>query len=84
MSVDMITNLPLHALVPSSQLWSTSLSSAPPQLPNQAPPGAQQLTLPDLGNVPHVGQVLVTEIVEEMAVVPRIIRAMSSRSGIVW
>ena len=40
---------------------------APPQFLNQAPPGAQQLTLPDFLNVPHFGHVIVLAIVEVMA-----------------
>ena len=40
-------------------MWPT-----PPQFLNQAPPGAQQLTLPDLRNVPHLGHPLVRPIVE--------------------
>ena len=58
----------------------------PPQFLNQAPPGAQQLTLPDFRNVPHLGHVIVLAIVEvaygvltDMAIG---VLAMSSRSGI--
>jgi len=58
----------------------------PPQFLNQAPPGAQQLTLPDLRNVPHLGHVLVRSIAKEIydvlsAVLVGIL-TMSSRSGI--
>jgi len=51
---------------------------APPQFLNQAPPGAQQLTLPDFLDVPHFGHFIVLAIVEVMAGV----LIMSSRSGI--
>ena len=32
---------------------------SPPQVLNQAPPGAQQLSRPDFRNVPHLGHVIV-------------------------
>ena len=53
-------------------LWLT-----PPQFLNQAPPGAQQLTLPDFANLPHLRHVIVLAIVEVIAGVLTI----SSRSG---
>ena len=34
------------------------MSPAPPQVLNQAPPGAQQLTTPDLANAPHFGHAI--------------------------
>ena len=52
-------NLRLQASTPSIHLCSTFLFPAPPQFLNQAPPGAQQLTLPDFSNVPHFGHVIV-------------------------
>ena len=57
-----------------------------PQFLYQAPPGAQQLTLPDLRNVPHFGHDIVLAIVEVMAgVLTDVVIGvlpMSSRSGI--
>ena len=55
---------------------------ARPQFRYQAPPGAQQLTLPDFSNVPHFGHVLRLVIVEVMAdaLVRNGVRTMSSRS----
>ena len=81
-------NLRLHASTPSNHLWLlTFLLSVPPQFLYQAPPGAQQLTLPDFKNVPHVGHATVLAIVEVIVGVPTDVgigvRAISSRSGIV-
>ena len=67
------TNLRLQASTPSDHLWPTFLLPALPQFLNQVPPGAQQLTLPDFLNVPHLGHAIV------LAIVPRTI---SSRTGI--
>ena len=78
------SNIPLQASVPSTQLWSTFLLSAPPQFLYQAPPGAQQLALPDFTNVPHFGHILVLAIVGEMTAVLAIMWAISSRSGSGW
>jgi len=78
----------LQAFTPSDHMYSTFFLPTPPQLLNQAPPGAQQLTLPDFRNVPHLGHVLVRskfEVIE--AVLTDVLvgfLAMSSRSGIVW
>ena len=47
-------------------MWATFLLRTPPQLLYQAPPGEQQLLLPDFANVPHLGQVIVLAIVEMM------------------
>ena len=52
------SNLRSHAFMPSAQLWSTFSLIELPQFLNQAPPGAQQLTLPDFLNVPHFGHVV--------------------------
>merc|ERR1719331_1174570 len=49
--------------MPSDHPWSTFLLPIPPQFLNQVPPGAQQLTLPDFLNVPHLGHVIVLAIV---------------------
>ena len=45
----------LQASKPSYHLCSTLLLSALPQFPNQEPPRPQQLLLPDLPMVPHLG-----------------------------
>ena len=82
--MQVVSNLRLQASVPSNHLWSTFLLRTPPQFLYQAPPGAQQLALPDLANMPHFGHILVLAIVEEMTAVLMIMRAIiSSRSGIV-
>ena len=50
---------------------------------NQAPPGAQQLALPDLRNVAHFGHVIVVEVTDAaLSDVLIDVRTMSSRSGI--
>ena len=59
-----LINLRLHAFAPSDHMWSTLLLPRPPQFLNQAPPGAQQLTLPDFRNVPHLGHVILRSIAE--------------------
>ena len=53
----------------------------PPHFLNQAPPGAQQLTLPDLRNVPHLGHAVVRSIggVGDSVLIGFL--TMSSRSG---
>ena len=45
----------LQASKPSYHLCSTLLLSALPQFPNQEPPRPQQLLLPDLPMMPHLG-----------------------------
>ena len=88
MCIDMplALSLRLQAVTPSNHLWSTFLLRAPPQFLNQAPPGAQQLCLPDFVNVPHLGHVIVLAIVEVMAGVRTDVAigvlTISSRSGI--
>ena len=61
------------------------LFAAPPHFLNQAPPGAQQLYLPDFLNVPHFGHAIVSAIVEVMlGVLTDVVIAdltISSRSG---
>ena len=52
-------NLRMQAATPSDHIRPTFLLPAPPQFLNQAPPGAQQLTLPDFRNVPHFGHFIV-------------------------
>ena len=51
-------DLRLQASTPSNHVWSAFRLPAPPQFLCQAPPGAQQLTLPDSSNVPHFGQII--------------------------
>ena len=53
--------------MPSIHLCSIFLFPAPPQFLNQEPPGAQQLTRPDLSNVPHFGHVIILTIIVVMA-----------------
>ena len=72
-------NLRLQASVPSNHVCPTFLLPTPPQRLNQAPPGAQQLTLPDFLNVPHLGHVIVSAIDEGIIVIG--VRTISSRSG---
>ena len=48
-------NLHLQASAPSNHMCSMFLLPGPPQFLYQAPPGAQQLGLPDFSNVPHFG-----------------------------
>ena len=78
--------LRLQACTPSNHLCSTFLLPAPPQFLNQAPPGAQQLTLPDFANMPHFGHDMMLAVVEAMAGVLTAVRigvlVMSSRLGI--
>ena len=47
----------LQASSPSNQLCSAFLLPEPPQVLYQAPPGAQQLSLPDFLNVPQFGHI---------------------------
>ena len=78
MSLIGVLNLRLQAFTPSDHMWSTFLLKTPPQFLNQAPPGAQQLALPDFWNVPHFEHLKVLAIVE----VKDGVLAMSSRSVI--
>ena len=45
----------LQACKPSYHVWSTLVSPALPQFPNQEPPRPQQLILPDRFVIPHMG-----------------------------
>ena len=74
--------LRLQASTPSNHLYSVFLLPAPPQFLYQAPPGAQQLALPDFSNVPHLGHVTVLLIVKVAVNMVIAVRAISSRSGI--
>ena len=60
-------NVRLHASMPSIQRCSTFPLPPPPQFLNQAPPGAQQLALPDFSNVPHFGHTNISVIVKANA-----------------
>ena len=55
-------NLRLQAFAPSIHVCSAFLFPEPPQFLYQAPPRAQQLTLPDFGNVPHFEHFIVPTI----------------------
>ena len=46
---------PLHALMPSTHVWSKFGSPGCPHFVNQAPPRAQQLGMPDFLEIPHLG-----------------------------
>ena len=59
-----VLNLRLHAWAPSDHLCSTLLLPTLPQLLNQAPPGAQQLALPDFSKMPHFEHVIRFAVVE--------------------
>ena len=74
----MVSDLRLQAATPSNHLWSTFLLRVPAQFVNQAPPGAQQLFLPDFLNMPHLGHVIVFVII--VFAIPGV-RTISSRSG---
>ena len=79
--MSLVLNLHLQASTPSNHLWSTFLLPAPPHFLNQAPPGAQQLTLPDFSNVPHFGHVIVVDVmVVVLGNVVIGVRVISSRS----
>merc|ERR1712032_1541017 len=76
-SLTLVVVMPgLHAFTPSDHLLSS-----PPQFLNQAPPGAQQLTLPDLRKVPQLGQVIERSKFEAKVEVLIGVLTMSSRSG---
>ena len=57
-------NLLLQAFTPSKKLRSAFLLETFPQFLNQAPPGAQQLVLPDVRNVPHFVHTIVSSTAE--------------------
>ena len=52
-------SLPLQACEPSVHVCPTFALPTPPQLLNQAPPGAQQLPLPDFLKEPHLAHTIV-------------------------
>ena len=54
-------DLRLQASTPSSKLCSVFPLLFAPQVLYQAPPGAQQLTRPDLLNVPQLGHFLIAK-----------------------
>ena len=80
MSLIGVLNLRLQAFTPSDHMWSTRLLEPPPQFLNQAPPGAQQLTRPDVLNVPHLLHVIVAAIAGPCEVSIGVLD-ISSRSG---
>ena len=57
-SFDKHSDLLLQACKPSIHVYSTFALPPFPHILNQAPPGAQQLTLPDFLKVPHLGHVI--------------------------
>ena len=73
--MELTLDLHLQACAPSDHLWLAFL--LPPQFLYQAPPGAQQLTLPDFLNVLHLWHINVLTIVEVMIVIG--VRTISSR-----
>ena len=78
--------LHVQASMPSDHLCTAFLLPEPPQFLYQAPPGAQQLALPDFTKVPHFRHVTVLTIievgVEVLTDVVIGVRKISSRSGI--
>ena len=76
-------NLRLQASTPSNHLY---LLPAPPHFLYQAPPGAQQLDLPDFPNMPHFGQVIsLLKVMASVLVLTGVVigaRNISSRPGI--
>ena len=77
--------LPLYflcaqTLKPSAQVCSNVELLTSPHLVNQAPPGAQQLNLPVLGDVPHLEHPGVAEVLvlEEAGLMLIIIRLKTS------
>ena len=77
----MLLHLRAQAFTPFAHLRASFLPLTPPQLLNQAPPGAQQLILPDFQNVPHFGHIIERSTVEVTARVLVGVRTKSSRSG---
>ena len=57
----------LHASTPSNHVCSKFESPGFPQFLNQAPPPAQQLSLPDLLLVPHLGHTIAGSIFDVVA-----------------
>ena len=53
----------LQLAIPSYHVWAKFAFSAFPQLPNQEPPWAQQLNLPDFLMMPHAGQTGLIDVV---------------------
>ena len=78
-------DLRLHASTPLNHLYSAFLLPTPPQILYQAPPGAQQLALPDLANMPHFEHVIsLIDVTNGVLVVTGAVigaRTISSRSG---
>ena len=78
----------LQTSTPSDQLYSTPASTATPHFLNQAPPGAQQLSLLECLNVPHFAHATVLVIADILnALVTDVLNdvfAINSRSGPAW
>ena len=72
--------LRLHASKPSNHMWSAFMLPTPPQCLYQAPPGAQQLALPDFSNMAHFGHVMASVLVLTGVVIGA--RTISFRSGV--
>ena len=53
--IDQVVAVPLQACMPSNHVCGKSVLPTFPHLLYQAPPRAQQLRLPDLSMVPHLG-----------------------------
>ena len=58
---DIEMNIRLQAVIPSAHVWFNFESLESPHLLNQAPPGAQQLEMPDSLLMEHFGHVRMTE-----------------------
>ena len=56
-------NHDLHVWMPSYHVWSSFVSRALPQFLNHEPPWPQQLLLPDVSMVPHLGHVELISVV---------------------
>ena len=85
-----LVRLRLQASTPSLKLCSAFLFPVSPHFLYQAPPGAQQLTLPDFLNVAHFGHVILLGTVEvtasrlTAAVISLSITGISTRSVNGW
>ena len=71
-------NLRLQAATPSDHLWAIFLLPTAPQLLNQAPPGAQQLNLPDFFLITHLGHTrpidaVMVSVVTDVVSIPAVV-----------
>merc|ERR1719182_657355 len=80
----MVVVVGLQASTPSNHLCPAFLLPIPPQFLYQAPPGAQQLPLPDFSNIPHLGHIIsLLEVMPNVLVITGVVlgvRTISSRS----